>query len=47
MALSDGIALQGDQNLNDREPESGLVNMPFDVEIHARFVTDRSHYLLG
>jgi hypothetical protein len=47
IALSDGLALQGDQMLNDREPKSAPLFMPFDIEIYAISVTDRSHYLLG
>jgi hypothetical protein len=45
--LSDGLALQGDQMLNDREPSGDQQFMPFDIEIYARSVIDRSHYLLG
>jgi hypothetical protein len=46
MALSDGLALQGDQKLNDRKPETSPQFMPFDIEVYARSVTDRSRYLL-
>ena len=45
--LSDSLALQGDQMLNDREPLSGQQFMPFDIEIYTRSVSDRSHHLLG
>jgi hypothetical protein len=47
IALSDGLALQNDQILNDRKPINDRQFMPFDIELHPRSVTDRSHYLLG